>query len=177
MHLATMQLLPQGCRRFIRALHVSARRQHLVGPNDLISNLRPIIYTDTQTPPKPGPESNVNHPYSLQEFSDGTSLSNDYALELQFRLKREQLDALNHNYWTESNKRFEAAKAAVLSSLPDSTSPEAREHALSELYGMWVVQERERQEEYSNQWRKRNFENIILAARIEYERLKRRIFG
>ncbi|KAI6045771.1 hypothetical protein EDC04DRAFT_3031672 [Pisolithus marmoratus] len=168
--------LPPACHRLIRTLHVSARRQHLVGPNDPISNLRPIIYTDIQTPPKPGPESKINHPYSLQEFSDA-SLSNDHALELQFKLKREQLDALNHNYWTESNERFEAAKASVLSSLPASTSSETREQALSELYRMWVIQERERQEEYSNQWRKRNFENIVLAARVEYGRLKRRIFG
>ncbi|KAI6128284.1 hypothetical protein EDD16DRAFT_678143 [Pisolithus croceorrhizus] len=168
--------LPSGCRQFIRTLHVSARRQHLVGPNDPISNLRPIIYTDIQTPPKAGPESKVNHPYSLEEFSD-TSSSNLHALELEFKLKREELDALNHKYWTESNERFEAAKASVLSSLPPSATSETREHALSEFYGMWVVQERERQEEYSNQWRRRNFENIVLAARVEYERLKRRIFG
>ncbi|KAG6334836.1 hypothetical protein ID866_4258 [Astraeus odoratus] len=171
---------PPRCRHFVRTLHTSVKRQHLVGPNHPISNLRPVIYTDVPNTPaalhKFKPKTNVNHPYSLREFSD-TPPSNNHALELQYQLKREQLDALNHNYWTESNTRFEAAKASVLSSLPDSASAEMREHALSEFYTKWVVQERDRQEAYSIEWRKCNLENIVLAARVQYHRLRRRIFS
>ncbi|KIK91680.1 hypothetical protein PAXRUDRAFT_13658 [Paxillus rubicundulus Ve08.2h10] len=159
---------------FVRSLHASPVSRHLVGPNDPISNLRPIIYTDTPTHIAP-PDSNVYHPYSLSEFTDG--VPHDYTLELQFKLAREQLDAFNHNYWTDSNTRFEAAKQVTLASLPDSASPEMRENALSEFYNDWVVQERTRQDEYSAEWRKRNFSNIALAARVEYQRFKRRIWG
>ncbi|KAF8843578.1 hypothetical protein BDN67DRAFT_136254 [Paxillus ammoniavirescens] len=164
---------------FVRSLHVSSVSRHLVGPNDPISNLRPIIYTDTPTPTASqssgGQEPNVYHPYSLSEFTDG--VPHDYTLELQFKLAREQLDAFNHNYWTDSNTRFEAAKQSALASLPDSASPEMRENALSEFYKNWMVQEQTRQDEYSAEWRKRNFDNIVLAARVEYQRFKRRIWG
>ncbi|KAF9227509.1 hypothetical protein BS17DRAFT_773895 [Gyrodon lividus] len=160
----------------LRSLHVSSVSRHLVGPNDPVSNLRPIIYTDTpitsHSQGRQGP--NPHHPYSLSEFTD---VPHGHTLELQFKLAREQLDAFNHNYWTESNTRFEAAKESVLASLPDSATSEMRESALSEFYKKWVVQERTRQDEYSSEWRKRNFENIVLAARVEYQRFKRRIWG
>ena len=39
--------------------------------NDPVSNLRPIIYTDTATLSAQGPlESHASHPYSLHEFTD-----------------------------------------------------------------------------------------------------------
>lgn len=186
-------MISSRCGRLARTLHTWTKHQHLVGPNDPLSNLRPIIYTDT--PSNAGSECKVNHPYSLHEFADVSS-SYNYALELQYKLAREQLDALNHDYWAEvrfasreakpslthhplaqSNARFDAAKTSVLASLPDSAPPDMRENALSEFYKKWVVQERDRQEEYSAQWQKRNFETIVLAARVEYHRLKRRLFG
>lgn len=81
-----------------RSLHVSSASRHLVGPNDPISNLRPIIYTDAPTHGQL--ESHASwHPYSLHEFTD--SAPHDHTLELQHKLAREQLDAFNHNYWTD----------------------------------------------------------------------------
>lgn len=65
----------------------------------------------------------------------------------------------------------------MLSSIPESASPETREHALSEFFRKWVVQEQDSQEAYSKEWRKRNMEIIALGARVEYQRLKQRIFG
>lgn len=82
-----------------RSLHASSVSRHLVGPNDPVSHLRPIIYTDTPAPHSRGQlESHVNHPYSLHEFTD---VQHDHALQLQYNLAREQLDAFNHNYWTD----------------------------------------------------------------------------
>lgn len=80
-----------------RSLHVSSPSRHLVGPNDPVSNLRPIIYTDTPHS-QAQRESHVNHPYSLNEFAD---VPHDHTLELQYKLAREQLDAFNHNYWSD----------------------------------------------------------------------------
>jgi hypothetical protein len=74
-----------------RSFH-SAR--HLVGPNDPVSNLRPIVYTDIPTPIP----SHARHPYSLDEFTD---VPQDHTLELQYKLARESLDAFNHYYWTD----------------------------------------------------------------------------
>ncbi|KAF8136730.1 hypothetical protein EV363DRAFT_1545461 [Boletus edulis] len=159
-----------------RSLHVSRTSRHLVGPNDPISNLRPIIYTDTPTPPtshsRAQSESHRPHPYSLHEFTD---VPHDHTLELQYKLAREQLDAFNHNYWTDSNTRFETAKQSVLASIPESASSETRENAFSEFYKKWVMQEKTRQDEYSDEWRKRNWDTILLAARIELQRFKQRI--
>lgn len=75
----------------------------------------------------------------------------------------------------QSNTRFETARQSVLTSLPESASPETRENALSEFYKKWVMQEKTRQDEYSDGWRKRNWETIFLAARVELQRFKQRI--
>jgi len=48
------------------------------------------------------------------------------------------------------------------------------EKALSEFYKKWVMQEKTRQDEYSTEWRKRNWDNILLAARVEFQRFKQR---
>ncbi|KAH0827061.1 hypothetical protein J3R83DRAFT_4745 [Lanmaoa asiatica] len=181
MYKTLQRTLPQS-----RSLHASSTSRHLVGPNHPVSNFRPIIYTDTPTPAA----SHVNHPYSLDEFTD---VSYDYTLELQYKLAREQLDTFNHNFWTDvrddtpsldpfvhsqlpqSNSRFETAKQSILASLPGSASPQTHENALSEFYKGWVMQERKRQDEYSAEWRKRHWDNVFLAARVEYQRLKQRI--
>ncbi|KAG8217836.1 hypothetical protein J3R82DRAFT_6001 [Butyriboletus roseoflavus] len=177
-----------------RSLHVSSASRHLVGPNDPISNFRPIVYTDTPTPAASYSqgqlEPHVNHPYSLNEFID---VPHDHTLELQYKLARERFDAFNHHFWTDvgrdsfrwilvfthmlhqSNTRFETAKQSVLASLPESASPETHEAALSEFYKKWVMQEKARQDEYSAEWRKRNWNNILLAARVQYQRFKQRI--
>jgi hypothetical protein len=166
----------------IRLLHSSSRASNLIGPPDPLSNLRPVLYTDLPPSSQPRPR----HPYSLSEFTGGTQDHN-----LQWRLQRQALDAFNHNYWTDvglllkksdskcsfhqSNTRFEEAKQSVLSCLPESSTPLAREHALSEFYRKWVMQESRRGEVYNAEWRKRNFEEIVSAMRVEWRNLQDRI--
>lgn len=77
----------------------------------------------------------------------------------------------------QSNSRFEAAKSAVLRSLPEDAPPEYREEALSEFYRQWLTQERDHLREYSEEWNRRNFEDIKLSARIALHRLRSRFFG
>jgi hypothetical protein len=76
---------------------------------------------------------------------------------------------------TQSNTRFEEAKQSVLSSLPESSTTLARERALSKFYRKWVMQESRRAEVYNAEWRKRNFEEIVSAVRIERRNLQNRI--
>ncbi|OCH94942.1 hypothetical protein OBBRIDRAFT_788679 [Obba rivulosa] len=160
-----MQSLPRSLnalRPHSRLFHASAARAHLVGPPDPVSNLRPVIYDDA--PPAP---SNM-HPYSLTEFGGDVR-------EYQWKMQRQELDAFNHTFWAESNSRFEAAKSAILSSVPESCSPEQRERALSEFYRGWVAQEGARQRAYSAEWRRRNWASIWLGARVQYEKLVSRL--
>ncbi|KAI0748168.1 hypothetical protein C8Q80DRAFT_1170501 [Daedaleopsis nitida] len=148
----------------VRSFHASVARQHLVGPPDPVSHLRPVIYDDA--PPLPPPP--VRHPYSLREFTGDTR-------EYQWKMQRQETDTFNHDFWKESNTRFYSAKDAVLQSLPEGTSPEQREVALSEFYTRWVAQERTRLEEYGEEWRRRNWAQITLGARVRYEKLLSRI--
>ncbi|KAI0797978.1 hypothetical protein C8Q75DRAFT_801880 [Abortiporus biennis] len=146
-----------------RSLHTTISRKDLVGPPDRISHIRPIIYDDA--PPAP---SESRHPYSLGEFTGDTR-------EYQWKIQRQQLDTFNHEYWLDSNTRFEAGQQAVLDNLPSTASAEDREIALSQYYKQWVAQESERQHAYSDEWRKRNWANIFLGAKLKYRMLWSRL--
>lgn len=62
-----------------------------------------------------------------------------------------------------------------MDSLPEASSDEERERALSQFYKDWVAQEGPRQREYSTEWRKRNWTSIWLGTRVEYEKFMSRI--
>ncbi|KAL5529618.1 hypothetical protein ACEPAG_5603 [Sanghuangporus baumii] len=182
------------CAQLRRNIRTSSQKRALVGPPDPVSNLRPVIYDEVESIPslrkrrekgKEGDsvaggentlslakrtQATTSHPYQLDEFSGDP-------LDYQWRLERSRLDAYNHAFWRDSNTRFETAKQAVLSSLPEDASPEAREAALSEFYGKWLQQEHERLREYSNEWNRRNFGGIMLAARAAISQFRSRIFG
>ncbi|KAF9454531.1 hypothetical protein P691DRAFT_806705 [Macrolepiota fuliginosa MF-IS2] len=167
-------LLRAQCRLF----YASLRRSHLVAPPDPVSHMRPIIYEDAPTttdPPKPSPPTRLRHPYSLSEFTN--TRGNDHAsnLELQFRLQRQQLDAFHHNFWLDSNSRFEAAKEAILSALPETATTLDKENALSEFHKQWVMQEKACTDVYTTEWRRRNLALIILETRVRYRKLSSRI--
>ncbi|KAL5511245.1 hypothetical protein ACEPAH_4460 [Sanghuangporus vaninii] len=179
-----------------RSIRTSSQKRALVGSPDPVSNLRPVIYDDVESIPsrrkrkgkgKEGDsdaelggetasspvkrtQATTSHPYQLDEFSGDP-------LDYQWRLERSRLDAYNHAFWKDSNTRFETAKQAVLSSLPEDAPPEAREAALSEFYGKWLQQEHERLRNYSNEWNRRNFGGIMLAARAAISQFRSRIFG
>jgi apoptogenic protein 1 len=179
-----------------RALHSTVARSYLIGPSDPVSNIRHVIY-DTQ----PGESSGAtkdHHPYSLREFSDDphSAASDTDHGRYQWKMHSQQLDALNHRVWAEvrssaayltrssrrtetlmlqTNTRFEAAKAEVLGSLPANASPEDAEVVLTHFYRHWSVQEADRQAKYSAEWRKRNWENIVLAAKVQYRTLGSRL--
>lgn len=77
----------------------------------------------------------------------------------------------------QSNTRFEAAKNAMLSSLPVTTTDEGREFALSEFYGRWIIQEEERSKAYNERWSKQNWSTIWLGARYCFDTVWSRITG
>lgn len=156
---------PQCTLRSLRLLHSSARICDYVAPPDPISNIRPILYDD----PAPVISEPLRHPYSLDEFRDDSD-----TLEYQWKLQRQQLDALNDTFWRDSNTRFEVAKAAAMSGLPPHSTAQQREDHLGKFYRKWVLQEATRQLEYNAEWRRRSMEEIALSLRVSYHGLKAR---
>lgn len=80
-------------------------------------------------------------------------------------------------FFRQSNTRFEGAKHAMLDSLPESTTEEEREFALSDFYGRWVVQEEERSKLYNEHWNRQNWSTIWLGARVKFDMLWSRLTG
>ncbi|KAM6495590.1 ferredoxin reductase-like C-terminal NADP-linked domain containing protein [Amanita muscaria] len=80
-----------------------------------------------------------------------------------------------HHPLLQANTRFEAAKASILEALPDHASPLDKEHALSQFYRQWLVQESERTDAYTAEWRKRLFGLILLGTRVQFQGLSRRV--
>ncbi|KAI0302175.1 hypothetical protein BC826DRAFT_987632 [Russula brevipes] len=131
------------------------------------------------------------HPYSLDEFRNDAD-----TLEYQWKLHRQQLDAFNDAFWrdvrlsfltwrprchgsflthsVQTNTRFEVAKAATVDGLPPHATAQQREEQLGEFYRSWVLQEATRQEEYNAEWRRRSMQEIKLAARVSFQKLKAR---
>ena len=175
----------------IRLFHASTSRRHRVAPPDPVSNMPPVIYEDAHSDPQP--PALPPHPYSLFEFSSTACNNQASNLELQFRLQRQQLDMFHHKFWLEvspspsfdihdplplriqSNSRFEAAKNAILLSLPESTTTIDKEGALSEFYKRWTIQEKEWMNAYTVEWRRRNRTLVLLELHILYQRLTSRI--
>ncbi|RXW20888.1 hypothetical protein EST38_g4969 [Candolleomyces aberdarensis] len=132
--------------------------------------MRPIIYDDA---PAPSPPTLLRHPYSLTEFQDAQSRPVD--LEIQFKLQRQQLDNFHQDFWLDNNIRYYAAKETALSNLPETATDLDKENALSEFNTLWYIQEKERTDQYTDEWRKRNFQLIRLGAQVEFQKLAFRL--
>jgi len=155
------------CRSRVHNFHGSRPRHDLVAPPHLVSHIRPIIYGDASPQPPP---TYLRHPYSLSEFTTGTGTTlGDH--ELQYLLQRQQLDTFHHSFWLESNTRFYAARNSILSNLPLTATARDKEVALSEFCKQWLLQEREWTERYTKEWRRRNYDLILLEFRVKFYRL------
>jgi len=157
---------PASVLRPLRFFHSSFPTANYVGPPDPVSNIRPVFYHDLD----PTSVESPRHPYSLDEFHELRHDSD--TLEYQWKLQRQQLDAFNDAFWRDANTRFDAAKAAVVSGFPPNATAEQREERLGEFYKHWVLQEAARQEEYNSEWRRRSMQEIKLAARVSFQKLK-----
>jgi hypothetical protein len=60
---------------------------------DPVSNIRPVIYASPPTRKR-----TPNSPYSTGEFPS-SSESRLEEMELEWRLRRERVDAMNHRFW------------------------------------------------------------------------------
>lgn len=61
-----------------------------------MSNIRPIIYGST-----PSRKGSANSPYSATEFPTGLN-----ERELEWRLRRERVDGMNHKFWVSNSLAY-----------------------------------------------------------------------
>ncbi|KAF7294904.1 hypothetical protein MIND_01028400 [Mycena indigotica] len=152
-----------------RCLHRSCRvLADRVGPPHPISNMRPVVYDDDEPTSAP----RAYHPYSLHEF-DPTPNTSPH--KLHWKLLRQQNDQFHHEFWIESNTRFERGKIAALAALPSTATALDKERALSAFYKQWVTQEEPRITRYTEEWRQRNSAALSVAFRAEYQKLTSRV--
>jgi len=135
-----------------------------VGPPDPRSNIRLVSYDES---PSSADAKQQEHPYSLREF---TKSKMDY----QLKSERQRLDMFNHEFWADSNTRFENEKQDVSARISETATLAEREVALSDFYRRWLLQEEQRQASYTRDWRSMNWNEILLTARVEYRSFKAR---
>ncbi|WRT65483.1 uncharacterized protein IL334_002426 [Kwoniella shivajii] len=147
----------------------------LVAPPDPVSNIRPIIYAS-----KPSINPSTNSPYSASEFPTGSRDARLENMELEWRLRRERVDLMNHRFWATTNLSFEAQKANRLSSLPPASDPPTeeddrrREDALTQFYADWQIANQDRQIRWVKEWWREVWDGIKIQGKIYILRAMRR---
>ncbi|WVR04021.1 hypothetical protein IAU60_001020 [Kwoniella sp. DSM 27419] len=149
----------------------------LVAPPDPLSNIRPIIYAS-----KPSINPSTNSPYSAAEFPTGMDAGSARLanMELEWRLRRERVDLMNHRFWASTNTSFEAQKAHRLSLLPSPSDPPTaeddrrREDALTQFYADWQIANQERQIRWVRQWWREVWDGVWIQGKIYFLRAFRR---
>ncbi|WVQ73831.1 hypothetical protein IAR50_003412 [Cryptococcus sp. DSM 104548] len=140
----------------------------LVAPPDPVSNIRPIIYAS-----KPATRPSANSPYSASEFPAGSygdaRLDN---MELEWRLRRERVDLMNHRFWASTNQSFNAQQQHRLSLLPPASDPPTaedirlREDCLTQFYADWQIANQDRQIRWVKEWWREIWEGLKIQARL-----------
>ncbi|WVQ62812.1 uncharacterized protein L199_000961 [Kwoniella botswanensis] len=147
----------------------------LVAPPDPQSNIRPIIYAS-----KPSINPSTNSPYSASEFPTGSRDARLENMELEWRLRRERVDLMNHRFWATTNLSFEALKAHRLSLLPPASDPPTadderrKEDMLTQFYADWQIANQERQIRWVKEWWREVWDGVKIQGKIYFLRALRR---
>ncbi|WWC68849.1 uncharacterized protein I206_102785 [Kwoniella pini CBS 10737] len=166
---------PSTPRRRRSNANVPTSGVDLVAPPDPASNIRPIIYAS-----KPSINPSTNSPYSASEFPTGSSDAKLENMELEWRLRRERVDLMNHRFWATTNLTFEAQKAHRLSLLPPASDPPTeederrREEALTQFYADWQIANQEKQIRWVKEWWREVWDGIKIQGKIYFLRALRR---
>ncbi|WVQ83585.1 hypothetical protein IAT38_005726 [Cryptococcus sp. DSM 104549] len=139
----------------------------LVAPPDPLSNIRPIIYAS-----KPATQPSTNSPYSAAEFPPihgDVRLEN---MELEYRLRRERVDLMNHRFWANTNNEFNAQLALRLAQLPPASDPPSeedirrKEDVLTKFYADWQMANQARQIQWVREWWREIWEGLKVQTRL-----------
>ncbi|KAJ1570107.1 hypothetical protein HK096_000027, partial [Nowakowskiella sp. JEL0078] len=119
----------------------------------------------------------ISSPLPISNIRLVKVLSNDleyeYPAEIEWRLKREQIQRWHHEYWSYNNARFEAAKKAFENSIIESHNRPITDHELSTFYSFYIVSTRSQMMEYNSAWWGHNFEMLRFALISEISRVIR----
>ncbi|EIW65724.1 hypothetical protein TREMEDRAFT_19413, partial [Tremella mesenterica DSM 1558] len=157
-----------------RRVEIPTDRVDLVAPPDPESNLRPIIYAS-----RPSWHQSSNSPYSADEFpsESDTKLQTK---ELEWRMRRERVDMMNHRFWAANNIQFQAQLARRLSFLPPPSDPsterdiQRREDCLARFYADWQKSNHTKQMKWVLEWWTEVWAGIRAQAGIHLLRLSKR---
>ncbi|KAK4687435.1 apoptogenic protein 1, partial [Tremellales sp. Uapishka_1] len=146
----------------------------LVAPPDPYSNMRPVIYASTSTKRR-----SSTSPYSTSEFPSSIA-SNSGELELEWRLRRERVDAMNHRYWSAMNSEFNAQREHRLSLLPPASDPPSEldirrtEDCLSQFYADWQIANRTKMGKWVKEWWREIWSGLKMQSKVYLSRGWRR---
>ncbi|RSH94458.1 hypothetical protein EHS25_004261 [Saitozyma podzolica] len=156
---------PTRPRRRRAASDLPIENVDLVGPPDPISNIRPVIYAST-----PSRRRTPNSPYSTGEFpAESTRLEE---LELEWRLRQQRVDAMNHRFWASTNTSFNAQLQHRLSLLPPPSDPptpqdiQRKEECLSQFYADWQAANRGRMGRWVREWWREVWAGLRMQGKI-----------
>jgi len=135
--------------------------RYLVAAPHTLSNIRPVIYNG-KTPIR-SKKNEANHPYSLEEFTPVGQLDGNVRREV-WDGQRQALDAMNHRFWSNSNRRFYLAERRLSEQFPPSCSQEERERILGQFRMKWLKSEAPLQNAYNVELRRQTWRQIGLAA-------------
>jgi len=136
--------------------------RYLVGAPHPLSNIRPVIYNG-RAPLRQGRNSGAVHPYSLEEFAPSTSRDRAARREA-WDSERQRLDAMNHRFWSNSNRRFQLAEQRLHQRLPASCSQEDKERAIGQFRLRWLEQEAPLQNAYNAELRRQTWRQLAKAT-------------
>lgn len=150
-----------------------------VGSPSPVSNLRPMRYAPlfpppaVSTPSEPSdasPSADLRHPYSLSEFAAQPrsfppkiqALRNELdAADLQWRLHRQRVDAVNEAFWSKVATGFAQYEAAADEAAAASLAlvgagavdlEAAKEAARDTAYAKWLNDQRQVYKDYNRTW-------------------------
>ena len=142
---------------------------------DPASNIRPVIYASKSTRP-----TSRTSPYATLEFPYGDSDAKLQDLELEWRLRRERVDMMNHRFWSTTNAEFNAQLEHRLAELPKASDPPSeederlKEECLTNFYADWQAANRDKQARWVKMWWRELWEGLRMQARVHIARLLRR---
>jgi len=132
----------------------------LVGAPHPLSNIRPVIYNG-RAPLRQLKNIETVHPYSLEEFEPSTSrLMHAGARREAWNAERQRLDAMNHRFWSNSNRRFQSAEQRLQQRLPQTCSQEDKERTIGQFRLKWLEQESPLQNAYNAELRHQTWKQI-----------------
>ncbi|KAJ9109228.1 hypothetical protein QFC21_000557 [Naganishia friedmannii] len=137
---------------------------------DPVSNIRPVHYASAQYN-RSSSASTSTSPYSTSEFtnveeeaSDRVRADERIGEDLEWRLRRERVDAKNHEFWAITNTLFQThldhRLRTQLPPAPAADAPEetitaynkAKDAVLTEFYRDWLEANKARQSRWIWQW-------------------------